>query len=480
MADIYQIDGPGGVFEIEADHEPTQAEVLKAVRAHGDATAEAEQKRLTAGPDGSAVGRLASNAWDMVNPVAMVKGTYNIVRHPVDTLTSIAERRQQEWDKSKQAFGEGRYTEAAARAVTGAVPVIGPLVADIGEQVGQGDYAGAAGKVAGLSVPFAAEKALATRAATQVGKAGTLEREAAQQVADRVLAPGNPKYKGTAKAIAPEILERKLSGNRLELQQVAEDGMAEAGTRIDQAIQDAGGIAAPIPAQDIIARLRRSVTDLQDSSGKPLSGQAAKRISAINERINQIRSLGGRSGMVSFEDLRKIRDENYDLAARAKAFEKTGNPILSDEGWAANETGHAVRETFATRSPAQAAANADFTFFKNLNDVLDPVKGRPKSMVPSQGITGGARTTGAVAGYLTGSKVATFVLSTVLPWMKERMADSSWQLADANRKMRLAQAMKKGDIGTMQSLMVNWGKGAAATTSPSVSQMPTEPMLGTP
>jgi hypothetical protein len=73
---------------------------------------------------------------------------------------------------------------------------------------------------------------------------------------------------------------------------------------------------------------------------------------------------------------------------------------------------------------------------------------------------------------LTGSKPVAFVLSTVVPWLQERMADSSWQLADASRKMKLAQAMKAGDVGTMKSLMVKWAEGAPRATSPSESQTP--------
>ncbi len=430
--------------------------------------------------EGSAVGRFLSNAGEMLNPVSMVTGTYNAVRHPLDTVAGVASSMGQEWQKAAEAAKAGNYTEAAARAVTGSVPVVGPLVGGIGEQIGRGDFAGAAGKAAGLAVPFAAEEALAARAAGQAGRAGTLEREAAQQVSQRVLAPGNPAFKGTAQAIAPEILARKLTGNRLELQQAAEEGMADAGTRLDQAIQDAGGVKAPVPSTEIVSRLRSSIADLQDSSGKPLSGQAAKRIGAIQERINQIQALGGRSRLISFEDLKKIRDENYGLAKEAKVYERQGNPIKSDEGYAAGETGSAIREAFATRSPAQAAANADYTFWKNLNDILDPVKGRPKSMAPSAGITGGARTTGAVAGILTGSKTITFITSTVLPWIQERMADSSWQLADANRKMKMAQAMKRGDVGTMKTLMVKWAEGAPRATSPSESPSSEGLATGTP
>lgn len=440
-----------------------------------------EAENTPATPEGSAVSRYASGVGEMLNPITMAQGVYQAVRHPIETVTGQVSAMGDQWSKAKDAAAAGRYTEAAARAVTGSVPIAGPLVASIGEQAGEGDLAGAAGKLTGLAVPFAAEKALTARTASRAAtKAPLLERAATQQVAERVLAPGNPAFRGRAQKIAPEMMARKMTGGRVELQQAAEEGMADAAARIDEAIQAAGGVGARVPTQEVISDLRQTVADLKDSAGKPLSERAAKRIQAIEQRIYQVKSLGGRTGTVTYEDLRKIRDENYDIAAEARAYERQGNPIKSDEGWAARESGGAIRSTFAKRSPATAAANADYAFFKTLHDVLDPAIGRPKAQAPPAGVTGGARTTGAVAGAMMGSKSAAFVLSVVVPWIKTKMSDASWQLADAQRKMELAQAMKRGDIGRMQSVMVQIGKVGPTATSPSGRQTGATPALETP
>jgi hypothetical protein len=360
-------------------------------------------------------------------------------------------------------------SEAVGHGAAAMLPVLGPIAADIGEQGAQGDVAGAVGRGAGLLTPFAGEKLYRMRRVNPK-RANLLEREATQQVSERVLAPGNPAYKGKAQKIAPEVLSRKLSGGRMELQQAAEEGMAEAGARIDDAIQQAGGVKAPVPIVEIEAGIRKAIADLRDSKGVAYSDQAAARIKQLEKRLVQVRSQGGRSGMATFEDLRGLRDENYRLANEARGYERLGNVKMADEGWAARETGSVILETFARRSPAAAAANADFTFWKTLNDVLDPVKGRPKSQAPPAGVTGGARTSGAVAGALISPKVA-FVMGTVVPFIRERMADASWQLADAQSKMKLAQAMKQGDIGRMRSAMAGWAKyspkGATSPMPPS-------------
>jgi hypothetical protein len=66
--------------------------------------------------------------------------------------------------------------------------------------------------------------------------------------------------------------------------------MDDAGARIDAGVQAAGGSQAPVPAGQVISDLQSRMKDLQDSNGVPLSAQAAKRISALQQRVNQVRS----------------------------------------------------------------------------------------------------------------------------------------------------------------------------------------------
>lgn len=487
MPDTYEIQAPdGSTLEIQSDHPPTRTEALKAIRAYGDQQAAQAQARAQAqgsplaAPSMENVGRFVGGVADVLNPLNLVKTSANLVLHPVDTLGQMASA---QLEQGRQAVAKAQEpgllskVEAVGHGLAAVTPIVGPMAAQAGEQIAQGDVAGGLGRGIGLVAPVAAAEALRTQAANpaRARLADMMERDAQQQVSQRVLAPGNPKFRGQAASIAPEILARKLSGGRTELMQAAAEGMDDAAMKIDAAIDSAGGKQAPVPVSSIVNKLKARVSDLQDSNGVPLSGQAAKRINALKERITQIQSLGRKQGTASFEDLRKIRDENYDLANQARIYEKAGNPVFSDQGWAAAETSSAVREAFAERSPAHAAANADYTFWKTLNDVLDPVIGRPKNMAPSQGVTGGARTVGAVTGQLFGGKAGAFIGSTVVPWVQEHLASPQWQLADAQSKIRLAEAMRRGDIGGMKAAMLRIEKGAAAT-SPSGSQ--TQPSSG--
>lgn len=438
----------------------------------------------SATPQGSAAGRFISNAADMLNPVSMVQGLYGAVRHPVDTYHGLVDASAQQFEQAGQAIDQGRYTEAFGHGMAGALPVIGPAAAASGEQIASGDIAGGLGKAAGMLAPVAASGAVRGRLAVQArrGVPAVLERQAVDQVAQRVLAPGSAAFKGKAQAIAPEVLRRGMKGGRAELADAAEEGQATSATAIDDAINAGGGGASGVYVDPVIRQLQQRIDSLT-VNGRPIPG-AEGRIDGLRARIDYLEQTARqRQGLVkhgqpftnpkalSFDDLRKIRDEQYRIANEARAYQRAGNPQLNDEGFAAAETGSAIRGEFARLSPELAQANADYTFFKTLGDILDPAQGRPKVSAPSQGVTGGAAVSGAVAGAVVGPK-ASFVLGVVRPWIQRMRSEPAWQLADAQTKMRLAEAIRNGDVPAAQKLMVRIGEVGVvgAATSPSESR----------
>lgn len=444
---------------------------------------------------GSALSRGLSNAWDVLNPANVVKpfipeavaraagaspetaATFG----PVNTLQALGRAHFAEAQKAAALAREGRYVEAAGHGFAAGLPVLGPVAAQAGEQIGAGDWAGGGAKAAALIAPVVAEGVLRARAQGRAAnEPPILERQARDQVSLQVLGPANPKYKGKAAGIAQDVLDRGLSGSRDVLRQTADEGMADAAARIDAGVLKAGGPKAPIEVAPIIDKIRSEISDLQDSHGVPLSEAAGQRIGALDQNITRLRAMGGKAGVALYEDLKKFRDEHGRIADEGDAYARIPGNVLTDDAWASKATRAAVREAFAERSPETAAANADYHFFKTLNDVLDPVKGRPKSTAAPTGVTGGARTTGAVMGAVMGSRAMAFIMGGVLPWIKDRLASPEWQLASAQQKMRLAESMRKGDIGGMRSAMVNIEKaaavasGAQTTTSPSEYPSPLE------
>lgn len=127
-------------------------------QAIGEAESSPEQ------PAGSAMGRFASNAGEMLNPVSIAKGVYNTVRHPVDTAKAVGqshlEQGRKAWELAKTADSFEDYIELAGRIGATALPVLGPAAADIGEQIGSGDVAGGFGRGTALLATVATPAAV--------------------------------------------------------------------------------------------------------------------------------------------------------------------------------------------------------------------------------------------------------------------------------------------------------------------------------
>ena len=419
--------------------------------------------------------------------VGLVKGAANVVAHPLDTYfgaapiaATVRDLAKAQWDQAVTAAqkvkaaavaargGNGMEaalsaTEAMGHGLAAVLPILGPAAADVGEHGARGDLAGMAGGAAGLLVPFAAKYGLEKGTVPNAAKADLLTREAEQQVAQRVLAPGNPRYKGTAAAIAPEVLDRKLSGSRLELQQLATEGMDTAGTAIDQTVSAHGGPQAPVATTPIVDAMTKRIAELT-VNGQPIP-TAAGRVKSLTQLRDYVKNLGLNA---PFESIKAIRDDFYSEAAKQSGYEASGRAPLADAAWAAREGGSAIREALAVDRPDTAAHYADYTFWKNLNDVLDPTLGRPKAGTVTTGVTGGLHTTGAIIGagisHVPGAQAAAaLVVSKLLPAIREAQASPGWQLAQASKKLALAKAIKAGNVGVAKGILFQIAKGAPRT-----------------
>lgn len=73
-------------------------------------------------------------------------------------LKQIGTAQLEQFKKAKQAYQNGRLSEAVGLTLAGAMPLLGPAAANAGEQIGSGDLSGGAGSAAGILAPMAAAK----------------------------------------------------------------------------------------------------------------------------------------------------------------------------------------------------------------------------------------------------------------------------------------------------------------------------------
>ncbi len=459
----------GAKPDFKAENEPPSAAMRAASEFYDKSPLAAAASALVGGEyaHGRTEGPIGGVAGAVYHPL----DTYFGLKPAAETVKSLAKA---QWDEALKAAAKAKETlhgggtlsasEALGHGLAAILPILGPAAADVGEHFGKGDIAGGAGGAAGLLLPFAAKYGLELKNAADPRGADLLRREAEQKVSQRVLAPGNIAYKGTAEQIAPEVLARKMTGNRLELQQAADEGMAKAGDQIDAVMKNysqSGPFA--VETKPITDAIQQSIDKLT-VKGKPVP-TAATRVQHLTGLQDYIKGLGKQ---VPFEDLQKVRDDFYRAADAAKGYQGR-NPAMEDVGWAAREAGSAIRQAFANERPELAGPNADYTFYKRLGDVLDPSLGRPKnvSYAPT-GVTGGLSTAGAVIGHAMSNVpvvrgMAALVASRILPALKEAENSPAWQLIGAKKKMAIADAIEKGQIGSAQMQLLSIAKSTPRT-----------------
>lgn len=482
--------------------------------------------------EGSTLGRAAAGAWEMLNPVEMVKGAYQAVTHPIDTVKGIAGASAEQFGKGVDAIKAGNVAEAAGR-FGASFPVVGPVLGAIGDKAGSGDIAGAVGALGGLAAPFAAPfaagKALkgaraAVPAGTRTAAADVLEQGAQARVVDVMapkVGPNKTRFGGMAETVAPEVvatlkaegapfsregLQQQLGAKLIEAEQgldAANDARlaartfstrpliealmakrraltAEAveGSRLVPAVE--GGVSKTPTMDSILGKAKPATEKIARPLGQDVvPGPNANRVAIIDKAIEEIKQLGP---VARYEPLRRIR-QAYDGPAKAVYSPAVTADYLKAQGGklgAADVTG-ALRDALAQMDPATAQANAPYALWRKANDVLEATAEVERTR-PTRGRQIAARVLATFGGAQAGGGLGA-VMGFALAPLFEATAGVTPKLQTARTMSRLAEAIRRGDLGEVTSLTAQLkasarkatpaaAAGVNQATSPSDSQTP--------
>lgn len=448
-------------FEFPEDATPQEIDAFlkKQPPIRAEAQALVNDGSVFAAPSMENTGRFLSNLGEQINPVTIVKGLANTALHPIDTASVILSAANDQRLKAHEEFDKGHWGQGVARSVAAAIPILGPVAAEAGEQIGSGDIAGGLGKATGIIAPIVAARAIGKSTPAKAAvKADRLRREAEGLVSDRVLAPANPKYKVPAQKVAPELLKRGVQGDRVAIQQFADDLIGTAEQQLDDLATTHA--ADRLPTAPTLKTLDDAMAKMQfDGPHGPQVNPAFQ--DAYSELAKQRQFVADRGADMSLADMRRLRQSLDAVSKKAGAFSKASGDLgLSAVEDAVLETGNALRDQIATSRPEFAGPNADMHLGLTLRDILDPAKGRPKTPSVTTGATGGLHTTGAIVGSVASNipivkSIAAFVASDLIPRIRNAQVSPQNQLRLAQDKFKLAQALKAGKPSVAQGVMHN-------------------------
>lgn len=336
------------------------------------------------------------------------------------------------------------------------------------------------GAVFGAAAPVVAKGVGAV-----AGKVSEKLTDSAERLVQQALGPRKERYKAIAERLTPEILKRGLRGSRESLLEQAAEALERSGDDMDTLLATVG--TQPVSVQPVVDALERSkdafrtpkVMSISDALTKGVitlkngavvqSGQVKvlpnNMVEVLVEleprtirQLNGLQHLMEQVGPVSdVAQLRAIRQAWDKVVAQAGGYaHRAGGAIgvpLKDqsEAWAKREGASAIRELLAADVPELAAINKEYSFWKNLQDVVTQTVQRS---TPQEGGLGRqiAEGIGVAAGSHAGVSTA-LVLGKVKNLAHRAFTSPRWRLMSAQYKNDLAEAIMAGNLGRTAGLL---------------------------
>lgn len=411
-----------------------------------------------------AVGNTPSSAFNLA------KNLYEAVRHPITTTkavgaltrgagekiartalehTSLRDKvKEMDPDTDEQMFDavvsglKERYgsLEAAQRTATNDPFAFGAdVMAVISGGAGLARKAGLGGAVDAVTdVTKVASRPLGElNTAARQGAASVLERSA-QRGMEKVLAPTKETMKIKSKQVLPELTaRRKVAFSRKGLSEQVEGELRMSGEAIDEAWQKLpeGTREKVTPILDALEESKSNFV-VEGTIIEPTAFKAADDLQKI------ILDVSKGEDTISSESLRRVRqiwDESID---RSKGFTKD----LSEQDKLSikREATDAIRRVLSDAHPEIATLNAEYSFWKKVDDVLSETIKRKTGQdeigvnVRAMGIGGG------IGGSNLGLKEAA-IGAGLFGGLALAMRSTLWKTVSAATKMKLAEAIVAGN-----------------------------------
>lgn len=434
MAKKYRVDTDKGSYIVETE-DPTPSSPLKAV------TPEEMPGRAQ---DSSALARFGGGVADMLNPAPIL----NAARHPLDTFNAIT--RDAPAMLRQKAMNAPSLSEGIGNFAASMLPAIGPWAAGVGEQIGNQDYAGAAGQLSVAAAP------IGIKAVNDTGFSGALKSSAVKSMEGAFQPTGSatgPMKVKTAR-VAPELVNRGVTAmTQKGLGRAIESNKLRAGEALE-----AGYHQLPpkqtINVQPIVDALEKSKFDSNAVIDTVNGPQVAEPI--FVEAADKLKDVVTQFGPdASTTSLVKLRQRWDDTVAKGKGFTQPDISIPLDvkrDGVAA------IRAELAKANPDIAKLNAEYSLWKTADDVIQATIMRKKGQSAPMGEQL-ATSAGAAAGMVSGG-IGTMLKGAVLARAATKLFRSTgWRTVSAKYKNQLANALMSGDSKVTEALILRLSAG---------------------
>jgi len=506
----YEITAPDGrMLEITGDRVPTEAELREIFARTAPSTTAASAPPAPPTPaasDAGVLGNLAIGALKGAGHTVMSLGelvhqvpgfsagldalygtpglsqTAFAAAHEAVTPTTPAQRVGKVAEQIAEVIVPGSKIAALGEAAaTKVAPHLAPVIGQTAARLVPRAVIEGAGS-AGLSLMQGGDPrigavggAVAPAIGTAVEALPTRLKEEATKKVVQALGPTKERFKAIAERLAPQILMRGLGGSRQALQTKAASMLETVGDQLDTALQQHGAEAVSTqPIVDVLETAKDAFRTTVQRGGQTTmvvyEPRAVQQLSGLQKILTD---LGPDARVDQLVAVRRAWDKVVDQAGgfAHRAGGAIGIPLKEQtEAWAKREATSAIRDQLNQAVPELGAINKEWSFWKNLDDVLGQTLKRTQPhgvgigqmMAEGAGqVVGGAL--GATQGVATGVGSA-FAVGKLAAMARQVFTSPRWQFVDAKLRNQLADAIVNNNVDNVASALVRISAVQASKT----------------
>lgn len=297
-----------------------------------------------------------------------------------------------------------------------------------------------------------------------IGAAVPALKAAAEKQVVQALGPTKERFKAMAERIAPEMLRRGIRGSREALAERAGAAADAAGQEIDAALQQFGSRQVGVqPVSDAIEKAKDAFR-ATNAAGQVVEFEP-RAIKQLDKLKTVVDALGPDARVDQLVAVRRAWDKVVSDAGgyAHRAPGGIGVPLKDiSEASTKREATTAIRQLLDTEVPELTTLNKEYSFWKNLDDVVTQTMQRKAPQ--GEGLSAVVKEAAgqAVGSAATGGNLgAAFALGKLAKTANAIFTSPRWKLASAQTKDALADAIVSNVPGKIAAVLARISAGAA-------------------
>jgi hypothetical protein len=282
-------------------------------------------------------------------------------------------------------------------------------------------------------------------------------RESAEGSVARSLRPGTLEAKTEAARLAPEMLERGVGGSQGGMLREAQREVGRIGPQIGAEVTRRAQRGATVKTAEFLEDMKAARRESQGGV-EGITG-AIYGTEPILAKLDKLEAFAIKQGdRIPIDHAQAIKKRWDDIVSKSGLYGPQADAAPTDRAtaWVIREGANSMRRLISLESPTLAKLNAEFSFWKGLDDVLSATALRTQGQgaAMTRTLTGGFG--GAIVGSTTGSTFQGFLGMAAFNTLARMLQSSRFRSQVAGPlKMKLADALSAGDQGLVLKAITN-------------------------